>query len=180
VAAVPQDGWVLTAPVDVIDLGQPLAASAQTGTAFRMLDMMHCGCGLPRLTASLSTVEVGSPQHFFPQTTDGQHYTWQDHDLSTPDVIDIWYDFRSQSAYANLITPHQLRAAEAALVMWEVASQGRLHFVQNTTAPARDIINIGTGDLAALGGTSGPRLTLALGGGTFTDSPVRTISTGVV
>ena len=29
--------------------------------------------------------------------------------------------------------------------------------------------NIGVGDLAALGGTSGPRLTLALGGGTFND-----------
>src|SRR5206468_2187827 len=82
-------------------------------------------------------------------------------------------------SYPNLITTDQVAAAETALHWWEDASLGRLHFVRNTEADASQVINIGVGDLAALGGTSGPRQTLALGGGTFNDGPIRTISNGI-
>ncbi len=91
----------------------------------------------------------------------------------------LYYDFRPQGAYPNLITPEQIKAAEAALQMWETASAGKLRFLHNTLALAADIINIGTGDLAALGGSSAVRGVLALGSALFNDGGSRTITNGV-
>jgi hypothetical protein len=81
----------------------------------------------------------------------GGYYTWKDQITSTPGVIDLYYDFRSENGYANLITAAQRAAAQAALDMWEAATGGKLNFIRNTTASAGRIINIGLGSLAAVG-----------------------------
>ncbi|MFO1003629.1 MAG: hypothetical protein U0936_25125 [Planctomycetaceae bacterium] len=64
---------------------------------------------------------------------------------------------------------------------WANAAGGHLNFIRNTTAPASQIINIGTGDLSALGYSSGTKKTMGLGGGTYANvNGQLTISTGVV
>jgi len=50
----------------------------------------------------------GAPNtHFFQETGDAHHFAWQDRDLSTPNVIDIWYDFRDRNGFVNSITAGQ-------------------------------------------------------------------------
>jgi len=117
--------------------------------------------------------------HFFAETGDEHHFAWQDQDLSTPDVIDIYYDFRDVGSFSNLITPGQMARSRDALDAWEAATSGGVKFTQNTSAPNSDIVNIGSGDLAALGGTSGPGGTLGLGGGVFTHDANHTITAGI-
>ena len=128
----------------------------------------------------------GSPDtHFFAETGDEHHFAWQDQDQdpSTPDVIDIFYDFRDIPGRwgENLITPGQIAMAELALDKWEVASSGKIQFIRDTGALRSDIINIGTGNLRALGKfRSGPGGILGLGGGTYThNSDDHTITGGV-
>ncbi len=89
---------------------------------------------------------------------------WRDHDPSTPNVIDVWYDYRPYNGYANQITAAEQADAEAAMARWEQATGGKLHFSRNTTAPMSDIIDIGTGDLAAVGDVSQQGGTLGRGG----------------
>ena len=121
----------------------------------------------------------GSPTtHFFAETGDADHFAWQDQDLSTPNVIDINYDFRDLNGVTNVITPGQITMAELALRAWENATAGAINFVRNTTAPRADVIIIGTGNLSALGGASGVGGTLGLGGGTFTHNANHTITAG--
>ena len=60
-----------------------------------------------------------------------------------------------------------MAAAEFALQRWEEGTLGKLNFIRSTTANRFSIINIGTGNLAALGGVSGPGNTLGLGGGIY-------------
>src|SRR5262249_51126870 len=67
----------------------------------------------------------------------------------------------------------------AALHAWENAANGKIKFTQNTTASSEDIINLGFGDLAALGFTSAPGGTLAVGGGVFTHGVGYTITSGI-
>ena len=110
-------------------------------------------------------------------TGTGTGYNWLDHDLSSPGVIDVYYDFRSLNGYVNQITTTEIAMAEQALAGWETASLGRIHFIRNTTVSDSEIIIIGTGDLAALGGVSGVSGTLALGGGTFSTIGGRNIIT---
>src|SRR5262249_45756179 len=69
--------------------------------------------------------------------------------------------------------------AEKALRAWEQGSLGHLHFVRSTSAAAADILNIGVGDMAAMGYTSSPRGLTGVGGGTF-DPATHTIHSGVV
>src|SRR5205823_11485931 len=61
--------------------------------------------------------------------------------------------------------------AVQAMAMWSAATNGRLQFAQNTTAPAEQIINIGTGNLRAVGGHSNTDV-VGLGGvdQAFTDA----------
>lgn len=119
--------------------------------------------------------------HYFIETGDLHHMAWFSATPSTPGPITIKYDFRNQNGYANVITTDQKARAVDALNAWSAATNGKVVFVQDTLAPASDIINIGTGDLAALGFTSGPGGTLALGGGVFTHSnpSVHSITSGV-
>lgn len=92
-------------------------------------------------------------------------------------VVDVFYDFRPESGFANAITPGQTARAIDAFNLWSGVSN--LNFTQNTSVPTSDIINVGTGDLAALGSTSGPGGTLGLGGGFFTHGGIHSITGGV-
>jgi hypothetical protein len=107
------------------------------------------------------------------------NFSWKDQDPSTPYTIDVYYDFRNLGAYANQITSAQIAVAELAMRAWEAASEGVVQFVHNVQAPQELIINIGTGDLAALGYTSAPKGILALGGGTFSRDGSRSLSSGI-
>ncbi|MCH5373789.1 MAG: PKD domain-containing protein, partial [Planctomycetes bacterium] len=121
------------------------------------------------------------PHHFFQQTGSDQHYAWADQDPATPGVTDIYYDFRDIGSYPNSITAAQMTLIETALNVWETASGGTVNFARNTTADLVDIINIGVGDLAALGDyQSGAGGILALGGGTFEHQTQYLITAGVV
>ncbi|HKB02491.1 MAG TPA: SdrD B-like domain-containing protein [Gemmataceae bacterium] len=104
---------------------------------------------------------------------------WKDRDPSTPNVIDIWYDFRAQGEFANKITSAQRSLVQTALTMWANLTHGRIKFTQNSSADAADIINIGTGDLAAVGGESAPGGVLGLGGAIFSDDATFSLSHGV-
>lgn len=168
VAQVTQAGWQQTSPGGATGLVSAYQASeANPEPSIRSI-------------SGLSAVGFGSPRHFMRTNASGAYYRWQDRDLSTPDVIDVYYDFRVEGNYANLITQQEIATAEASLEVWETAAQGRLRFERNTTADRRDIINIGVGDLAAAGGASRPRFTLALGGGTYDEGPQASISSGIV
>lgn len=121
----------------------------------------------------------GSPNtHYFAETGDEHHFAWLDQIPATP-VIDVFYDFRNIGAFANAITGAQKALAATALGLW--AGVSNLNFIQDTLAPDSAIINIGTGNLAALGFTSGPGGILGLGGGTFThmNPGTHTITGGV-
>ncbi|MCY2968006.1 MAG: M10 family metallopeptidase C-terminal domain-containing protein, partial [Planctomycetota bacterium] len=186
-------------------LGVAVTQSAPTGAVIDVAEgtsqaiyfQTHCGCGgLPenafKYVGEVSRVSTADGQllegHYHPgdqgpgdkpfYTGTGAKYTWRDADLATPDVIDVLYDFRSLGGYANTISPTQVALARTVFDAWEVASNGRLNFIQDTTAPESAIITIGVGDLAALGYTSAPRGTLALGGGTFT--PVAGVGGGAI
>jgi Ca2+-binding RTX toxin-like protein len=102
--------------------------------------------------------------HFLIIEADGHHFAWEDRDANTPNVTDIWYDFRARNGFPNDITADQRTRAVDALNLWETAANNAINFIQNTTAAAQDIINIGTGDLLAVGGTSVAGGVLGLGG----------------
>jgi hypothetical protein len=119
------------------------------------------------------------PTHFFATTGDNHHFSWAG-GLGTPTPVTIKYDFRPRGGFPNLITAAQTARATDALNAWTAASNGAIMFVQDTLGPESGIINIGTGDLAALGFVSGPGGTLGLGGGIFSHGVVNhTIGSGV-
>jgi Matrixin/PEP-CTERM motif len=127
------------------------------------------------------TLGSGHNGHYFATTGDADHFAWFSSTPSSPATITVNYDFRSQNGYANLITADQITNAVAAFSAWSAATNGKLAFVQNTSVSAANIINVGTGDLAALGSfTSGPGGTLGLGGGLYTHSgAIHSITNGV-
>lgn len=84
---------------------------------------------------------------------------WWDSE-SQPVVIK--YDFRTEAGYENEITEEQIAAAEQALQAWSDASGGRITWVRDTEAAAEDIVNIGVGDLGALGYNSSAEGTLGI------------------
>ena len=116
--------------------------------------------------------------HYLAETGDAHHFAWVDRDPATY-RIEVLYDFRAENGFANQITAAQQAAAEAALGRWEDASLGRLSFVRSTTAARADIVNIGTGNLAAVGAASGPRGTLGAGGGAVTHDAAHRLTNGV-
>lgn len=122
----------------------------------------------------------GKPTHFFGRTGDSHHYAWRDRDPSTPDVVDLFYDFRRHRGFKNKITPGQIEMVELALDKWEEASGGALNFVRNTEAPRKAIIKIGTGNMKAVGGKSRLGRVLALGGATFHHGGNHAITKGIV
>lgn len=83
----------------------------------------------------------------------GVPYTWQNQ-VPGSGGINIYFDFRSRDGVANQITPAEQAVAIDAMNMWSNATNGRLHFFRNTTAPDSQIINIGKGNLRAVGDIS--------------------------
>ena len=172
VAEEMQDGWEQVFPGGftpaIDDHGESTGELLPFGSARQVID------------AHLDVGSLYRPHHFFQQTGDEHHFAWLDHDASTPDVIDIFYDFRGIGSFNNQITAVQIALAESAFDAWEVAAGGAVNFVRDVAAPVEDIINIGVGDLAALGEyQSGPRGILALGGGTFGEIRVGQSDAGV-
>lgn len=86
--------------------------------------------------------------------------------------VTIKYDFRSQGSYENHITPAQEARAVEALQAWSAATGGQVNFVRDTSAPASQIVNIGTGDLAAFGFRSQVGGLLGVGGAAINASAV--------
>jgi uncharacterized protein GlcG (DUF336 family) len=78
--------------------------------------------------------------------------------------IVIRYDFRGFGGYQNEITPAEEASAEAALEKWEKATDNKVTFVQDTSAPDSDIVIIYKGALEAVGQESSPGEVLGLGG----------------
>ncbi|HEY2253205.1 MAG TPA: matrixin family metalloprotease, partial [Planctomycetaceae bacterium] len=89
-------------------------------------------------------------------------------DASGP--VTVKYDFRGQGGYQNQMTDAQKAIAVNVLNDWSAATGGKLVFVQDTSAPAAEIINIGIGDLQAVGYTGGSSV-ISLGGGQVTVTP---------
>ena len=85
--------------------------------------------------------------------------------LFQPSTMVIHYDFRDQGGAVNRMTPEQQQRAEDALGTWEPAVDGRVDFRRDTVRPASQIVNIGVGDLGAVGHQSGPGGVLGGGGG---------------
>ncbi len=118
--------------------------------------------------------------HYYAETDDEHHFTWGGFTPTTPGTLTIKYDFRNMGGYANRITQQQKNAALLALDAWSAATGGRIVFSQDTTAPASQIINIGTGNLKALGYQSGPGGTLGLGGAAYLhNEQVHIITSGI-
>jgi Matrixin/PEP-CTERM motif len=117
--------------------------------------------------------------HFFAQTGDDHHYAWFGTTPASAGPVNIKYDFRAIGAFANVITAGQMARTVDALNVWSATTGGRVMFVRDTVATASQIINIGTGDLAALGRTSGPGGILGLGGGNFNHGAGHTITGGI-
>ncbi len=119
--------------------------------------------------------------HYFDETGDAHHFAWGNVTPASPGTLVVKYDFRDEGAFSNVITNAQKNMVTAALDAWSAATGGKLSFVQDASASLNDIINIGTGNLAALGSDSGPGGTLGLGGGSFTHtSALHEISWGIV
>ena len=76
----------------------------------------------------------------------------------------IRYDFREFGGYQNEITPAEEASAEAAFDKWEQATDNRVAFVQDTSAPDSDVVIIYKGTLEAVGQESSPGKVLGLGG----------------
>lgn len=85
--------------------------------------------------------------------------------LFQPSTMVIHYDFRDQAGAVNRMTPQQQQRAEDALRTWETALDGRVDFRRDTERPASQIVNIGIGDLGAVGHQGAPGGVLGVGGG---------------
>ena len=163
VGQVYRDEWTQTSPgIDGGNISRQqaaatLAAGNLAAQSFVIFDQ-RCPC----VAGTPTTFATGAPV-----SADGSAMAWADVDPSTPNVVDVWYDFREQNGWTNTISTVQIELAEKGLKLWEGASGGAINFIRNPFAPASDIINIGVGNLAALGGTSGPRNVLGLGGAVF-------------
>ncbi len=157
----------------MLGLGLGGVASASVVGASDFFTPHHSGTG----------PKTGENAHYyyFPSSGDADHFAWGNATPATPGPITVKYDFRSQNGYANLITPEQQAAAETALNAWSAATGGKLQFVQDSAAADRDIINIGTGDLAAVSFDSAAGGVLGYGGGTFTHAgAIHSISNAAV
>ncbi len=170
------------------------ATSSNASSASQLETMTTAGhvVSLPNLnTTSKSALVIHSLQDgqlhedepeslFLAETGNDGFFVWQDQDLSTPDVTDIYYDFRDEGGFENHITSTQESIAESMLADWENASDGSIQFSRNTIVDRTQIINIGVGELETFGFTSQSGGTLAVGGGVVTSGVSDSITNGVV
>ncbi len=110
---------------------------------------------------------LSASSHFLYEPVNGLPFTWQNQLPSDRAHINVFYDFRARNGFPNLITPTQQELVRTALDMWSSVTGGRLLFTKNTTAPVAQIINIGTGDLRAVGDISVPQGIVGKGGHDF-------------
>src|SRR5262249_47364996 len=145
----PVSGWTMYLDLNgsgTLDTGEPTAVTDSQGAyAFTGLQpgTYLVAEGQPPYWQQTSPGD-GHSTHEAGRGYDPAPGAWRDRDTSTPNVIDIWYDYRPWNGYANQITDAQKADAEAAMARWEQATGGKLHFSQNTTAPLSDVIVIGT------------------------------------
>ena len=78
--------------------------------------------------------------------------------------IVIRYDYRGFGGYQNQITAAEEASAEAAFDKWEQATDHKVTFVQDTSAPDSDVVIIYKGALEAVGQESSPGEVLGLRG----------------
>lgn len=90
---------------------------------------------------------------------------WFD-DMSEPVVIR--YDFRDQNGVTNELTEEQIAVVEQALQAWTEATDGRITWIRDTAAEDSNVVNIGLGNLAAVGLTSSQGGTLGASGTALT------------
>lgn len=102
--------------------------------------------------------------HFLYEPVNAEPFAWQNQLPSDRALVNVFYDFRPRNGFPNLITPEQQELVGHALGMWSSVTGGRLRFTQSTTAPLTQIINIGTGDLRAIGEISVPQGIVGQGG----------------
>ena len=82
----------------------------------------------------------------------------------------IGFDFRDLNGFTNEITPAQQVVAIEAMNAWTEVTGGKVVFEQDTQAPIDEIVNIGTGSLAAFEYGDGVAGLLAVGGGQLTET----------
>lgn len=126
----------------------------------------------PFLFLSVSVALLGGAPSVFAYTfslttSSGDPLHWADKNPSTPNTIDIWYDFRSWNGYSSSLTDADKTVIQQALADWSAITGGRIVFTQNTAASTNDIITIGIGNLAAVQQTSGSGGVLGVGGQSY-------------
>ena len=94
---------------------------------------------------------------------DEHHFAWLDTVPSDRGPIIIKYDYRGYPGLSESHYSKEVAATEMALAEWTRATGCKVRFERDELAPDGDIINIGTGDLAALGYPSAPGGVLGLG-----------------
>ena len=185
----------VTAIPDVIDVEAILQEATPSSSAIDQLETITTAghlFSLPTADANSNSAlvlhslqdgqrhEDESESLFLAETGTDDFFVWQDQDLSTPDVTDIYYDFRNEGVFENQITPMQQTIAESMLAAWETASDGSIQFSRNTTVDRTEIINLGVGALETFGFSSQAGGTLAVGGGVVTSGISDSITNGVV
>ncbi len=99
--------------------------------------------------------------------------------VGAEEPVVIQYDFRDINGTSNQITEAQQQLAIQALDAWSESTDRNIVFQRSTSAPENRIINIGVGDLAALGHVSGEGALLGLGGGQITRDGQGYVANGI-
>ena len=128
--------------------------------------------GSQGLLSTVPTPEVVDPFAGMsaPEITRAKLATTEGFVFSGPadEVRVVNYDFRAQDGYENHITEAQQQLAVQAMDAWTEATAGKVVFEQSTEAPIDEIVNIGTGSLAAFSYGDGVAGLLAVGGAQLT------------
>lgn len=121
---------------------------------------------------------------------DGNAYAYANSEIARESNYDAWwigadepvtikYDFRDFQGFENQITEQQKDIAIQALSAWSDATDRNVVFELDTEAASNRIINIGVGDLAAVGHVSGEGSVLGLGGGQVTTDNGQFVANGL-
>ncbi|MCA8998892.1 MAG: heme-binding protein [Planctomycetaceae bacterium] len=112
------------------------------------------GIFVPTVPANVDAPESAPQARWFEQG-DGPHV--------------VRYDFRDQNGISNQLTAEQRAIVEESLELWADASSDQIQFVRDQSSEDGLIVNIGLGDLAAIGLSSGEGGTVAASGSAFVE-----------
>src|SRR5262249_13859137 len=87
VALVVPDPWEQTFPTAA-------AVQAPQSGSERDTNLSVVSSPVVDVYQAVSSQAGSEASHFLRESGDGHHFAWQDHDPSTPNVIDIFYDYR--------------------------------------------------------------------------------------